>query len=342
MSLKHKVSVIHTFSNKNQAVKYKILQNRVNDNLVELIVSYKSSLNVFKYFQSAKAFYKAYKIAKKRGTITHNFLNVFYPLGIHYPWFKFFSRSKWYALEHWTGYHFNGAPSKRHLGIAQYISHRCQKVLPVSEDLGVAMRSVGIKNISDVVYNVVDTDLFKPSLKKDKSLFTFLHISSLKGEHKNFSMLLKAFAVFENKEKSCLWVINSGDEKPYLSMIKDLGISENVKFFGKQEILQVANQMQVADAFVLSSNFENMPCVIAEALCVGLPVVSTDVGGISEIISDTNGVLVEKGNTLEFAKALDHIVENYENYEASKIAKEATAKFSKQAVLVQMEKALDI
>jgi glycosyltransferase involved in cell wall biosynthesis len=43
-----------------------------------------------------------------------------------------------------------------------------------------------------------------------------------------------------------------------------------------------------ADAFILFSRHENFPCVVIEALCCGLPVVASNVGGIAEAVDETN------------------------------------------------------
>jgi glycosyltransferase involved in cell wall biosynthesis len=252
------------------------------------------------------------------------------------------SRSNWYALEHWTGYHFNGHPSPKHLAVARYISNKIKKVLAVSEDLSQAMTNLGVKNANGVVYNAVNTKYFSFQERQGVEVFTFLHVSSLKGRHKNFEMLLKSLAVIENLPNTKLRVINSGDYQPYLNLIKDLNLLDKVEFMGKMSIDQVALEMQKSNAFVLSSNYENMPCVIEEALCTGLPVLSTDVGGIREIINDKNGILVEKGNHLELAKSMDQIINHYSQYNQSAIAENAKNLFSNEAVLKQIESSLEI
>ena len=75
-----------------------------------------------------------------------------------------------------------------------------------------------------------------------------------------------------------------------------------------------------------------MPCVILEALCCGLPVISSNVGGIAEVIDETNGILVENENTEELAKAMQNLLDNYMVYDRSAIAARATAKFNYDTV----------
>lgn len=68
--------------------------------------------------------------------------------------------------------------------------------------------------------------------------------------------------------------------------------------------------IQLADIFVLPSNYEGVPIVIIDALSYGKPVVSSDVGGISEIVlNDVNGYVVSNNNSL-FSEKIRYILEN--------------------------------
>ena len=68
--------------------------------------------------------------------------------------------------------------------------------------------------------------------------------------------------------------------------------------------------MKDADGFFMFSNYENLPCVIAEALACGLPVLSSDVGGISEHINDSNGLLVQAGDEEALLSAFNSLLNN--------------------------------
>jgi glycosyltransferase involved in cell wall biosynthesis len=73
--------------------------------------------------------------------------------------------------------------------------------------------------------------------------------------------------------------------------------------------------LQLADIFVLPTNYEGLPVAIVEALSYGKPVVASDVGGISEIVlNGQNGYVLENDNQL-FAQKITYILENEEVYQ---------------------------
>lgn len=73
----------------------------------------------------------------------------------------------------------------------------------------------------------------------------------------------------------------------------------------------VEDYLAGADLFALSSDYEGLPLSILEAMAAGLPIVTTNVGGVSDIVTD-NGKLVEKGNVDAFAAAIQQLVVNRE------------------------------
>ena len=84
-----------------------------------------------------------------------------------------------------------------------------------------------------------------------------------------------------------------------------LGLPDELLLAGRRPPSEVADYMRVARCLVLSSHNEGVPNVILEAFASGLPVISTDVGGISEVLNaDFLGELVPPGDAEALADAL--------------------------------------
>jgi len=75
--------------------------------------------------------------------------------------------------------------------------------------------------------------------------------------------------------------------------------------------------------------------VILEALCSGLPVISSRVGGVGEVINDNNGIMVESENVSALAAAMQKMIDDYSQYNREAIATDAAKKFSYETVAKQ-------
>ena len=85
----------------------------------------------------------------------------------------------------------------------------------------------------------------------------------------------------------------------------------NVTNLGKVTNIQKKNLYKYCDAFILPSHYENLPISILEAMASKLPVISTNVGGIPEIIDNgVNGILIPPKNEKELAEAIRNLIEN--------------------------------
>ena len=90
--------------------------------------------------------------------------------------------------------------------------------------------------------------------------------------------------------------------------IESAGLATHVALLGMRD--DVSRLMQAADALVLSSAIEGLPNVVMEALAVGTPVVSTDVGGVRELVADgRTGLLAQPGNHQELAARMRQMME---------------------------------
>jgi glycosyltransferase involved in cell wall biosynthesis len=86
-------------------------------------------------------------------------------------------------------------------------------------------------------------------------------------------------------------------------LASDLGVSSNIVFAGFQS--DVASILAASDVFTLSSLYEGLPVALLEAMAVGCPVVSTDVGGVSQLVRHgETGLLVPPADPAALANAL--------------------------------------
>ena len=90
--------------------------------------------------------------------------------------------------------------------------------------------------------------------------------------------------------------------------------------------------MQKADVLVLFSEMENAPCVISEALCCGLPVISSAVAGIPEMLNIENGLMVDFGDEKGLVVAMAKAIEANGTWDREKIADAAHRIYGVDAV----------
>jgi glycosyltransferase involved in cell wall biosynthesis len=105
-----------------------------------------------------------------------------------------------------------------------------------------------------------------------------------------------------------LAIIGEGELREHLAAYAaDLGVSEYVSLV--RETRTISEFYGALDVFCLSSDSEGIPLTILEAMAAGVPVVSTNVGGISEIVTDAvNGHLVPKGSSELLAKRIGDVL----------------------------------
>lgn len=325
VSLLHKVSVLHIISDENCTKNIQIVSKEVNG--VQTHIGYvKKSLNPI---VKAIRFYKAYKrILQQVGNFDIIHLNELFPFGM----FTFLQKKPFIVTEHWTGYH---EPQSKNIGFWQrYLSKKIVKraytVCPVSKNLKMSMEQLGLQGSYNIVPNVVDTDLFFPTEVKKNLKFNILHISNMIDAHKNTSGLLEAVAKITFDYT--LTLIGEKSSK-YKTLIDTLNITKKVNCIEHLPHSEIPKHLQQADVFLLFSNYENLPCVILESFASGTPVISTNVGGISEFFPKDFGYLIAKNDKVELINKLTkiyntpiNIPKKMHNYSVINFSKESIAK----------------
>lgn len=242
--------------------------------------------------------------------------------------------------EHWTGYFPEDGRYKGILikSLSRRVVKHASAMVTVSNSLKIRMQQLGLTNTYYVIPNVVDTAMFNLSVdKQPDTFFRFIHVSGLDEAQKNVSGIIRTFAeVHKLFPDSTLTIIGDGDAKSDLvRLVSKLELQDSVEFTGQKTGTDLVHLFQKAGAFVLFSNYENLPCVMLEALCCGLPVVATKVGDIAEFINESNGMLVQPHDEKQLGSAMIEMIKNKAKYNAAEIRKAVAGKVNDDAVSKQ-------
>ncbi len=130
---------------------------------------------------------------------------------------------------------------------------------------------------------------------------------------KGLPILLRALEPLKAKyPKIHLTVIGDGQGRKALEkQTRQAGLSDNVSFVGYKSQSEVAEALAASDLFVLPSFAEGVPVVLMEAMAARRPVVTTQIAGIPELVTDgASGLLVPPGNPEALTAAIDKILAN--------------------------------
>lgn len=162
----------------------------------------------------------------------------------------------------------------------------------------------------------------------DNNTYRFIFVGRL--EHpKNPQLLIKQFSQikFQNCE---LHIVGDGYLRSELErLVAGLGIQDRVIFHGKSD--NVKDHLNETDCFVLTSRYEGLPMVILEAGAVGMPVISTPVGAIPELLSEKCGYLTKEE---DICSTMEQVI--YNRFEAratgERLLKKIAAHYSLEAM----------
>lgn len=330
-ALYNDVSVIYVHADENVKEKYEIERSTANNVNTIKVYYRKPKLKIVSLIR----FFNANKLALKQlknPDLIH--VHILTRCGVIALWQKIVRGTPYIITEHWSRYlpgnDFGGFLRKM---MTKFVVKNASTVTTVTENLAKAMQNHGLKNKNyDVLPNVVDVNLFKP-IEKNNSKVKIIHISCFENKSKNISGLIDALSILEsrNVEYQCVFIGEGTD----FEVMKEYAAAKlnplNIRFTGLLQGQALADEMASGDFLVLSSNYENMPVVILEALACGLPVVSTDVGGIKEIVDESCGILVPAKDSERLADAMQTTIMNL-NYDTNTLRDKVLSRYSYEAV----------
>lgn len=196
--------------------------------------------------------------------------------------------------------------------------------------------SAKLQSRTTIIPNPVTDKVFSltPTLKRKR----IIAVGRL-AYQKNYPMMFRAFAkVHHDFPDWQLVVYGNGPQKDEIrGVIERLGMEGHIILAGKSD--HVVEEMNKSSLFVMSSDYEGMSNALLEAVCVGLPVISTDVSGARDLITEgVNGYIVPVGNERALTLALSSMLSSPEKMdEMGRQSKALAPRFREEQIVGQWE-----
>jgi len=201
---------------------------------------------------------------------------------------------------------------------------RAVLAVAISQQVAASFRRLYGLNCSAVVPNGIPVDDYssyrherdrwrqQEGFARDDVLFTC--VGRLETQ-KNPLLLVKAFAEL-NQPRAHLVLLGAGDlQGALVDYVRSRGLERQVHLLGKRN--EVAVCLAASDIFVLASNWEGNPLAVMEGMAAGLPVISTAVGGVPELVEPgKSGVLVAPADCSALTQAMAYLFDGPERRKA--------------------------
>lgn len=203
--------------------------------------------------------------------------------------------------------------------VERWVARRALRVVVPSKYLGriVWVWGVSKKNIT-VIYNGIETEtvglkqVIRGLLRfKGKLIISMGRLVPWKG----FEALIRVHRALKKKfpDLSLLIVGTGPDQKKLENLAQELGVGDSVIFSGNVERAVALRYMRAADVFVLNTHYEGFSHVLLEASSVGVPIVTTKIGGNPELIEDNvNGYLIKPNDEATLAHRIEKLLSSPE------------------------------
>jgi glycosyltransferase involved in cell wall biosynthesis len=168
---------------------------------------------------------------------------------------------------------------------------------------------IGKSNKTEVLYNPCPQIIKSTEHKKQNIILFAGTLMQLKG----YEDLLKAFASLKECKDWILVFAGNGEIAKAEKLSKELGIEKRVRFLGWVNGDEKDKIFREASIFCLPSYAEGFPMAVLDAWAYGIPVVTTPVGGIPDIVKDSvNGLLFQPGDIEKLSQQLEKLIQDKE------------------------------
>ena len=238
---------------------------------------------------------------------------------------------------------------KTYAPVVAFSINKSDAITAVSENLrDETYKTFKIEKQIEVIHNFVDVERFhrKPidAFKKviaPNGERILLHASNFR-KIKRVQDVVKIFHEVNKHLPSKLLFVGDGPERATAEQLcRQLGVCDDVRFVGKQE--QMEDILAIADLFLLTSEYESFGLAALEAMAAGAPVVSTNAGGLGEImVQGVTGFMSNVGDVESMSRQAIEVLQNDERLEQFKRdAAEHANKFDISNIIPLYEKLYD-
>lgn len=240
--------------------------------------------------------------------------------------------------------------SNRYHNYANKAAKECKKIIAISDDSKQRLIKIygKYKDKISIIPNGYNPNLF---YREKYSKEEFLKLFNINGKYdkiicfagrldtnKGIDILLNSAKIYDRDNVLTL-IAGYGSEYQHLvSLRRKLGL-KNVVFLGNQCQENLRKMYSVSDVCAVPSRQEAFGLVALEAIACGTPVVATNQGGMVDFITKDVGMLVDKENPNELAKAINKILNEEKVFDKEYLQKYAKDNYSQE---IFMDKLIDI
>jgi len=329
-SRKHKLKMfLDTRAKKNIMLAIALMEyNRYRiKNTIKQYIRLNRTPDVVVFHGDYEAYYY-YKLGQKGNTACF-FHSDCLPMEMYYQYYPILRGSN-YAEKQVRDYQYVVEKVDRCVFICKKGKENMNKLFPVS----ISKSALVVNGIEDFSESQIK-ELNKISINRNDNRIKMVCVGSV-SIRKGQRIILEALSKLpiNTQERYYLEIIGEGSDLDYCKQfVIDNGLENTVVFLGAIPNIEVCKYLAKDDVFVLMSNNEGLPISIIEALRSGLAVLSTNVSGIPELVTNHNGVLVDVS-----ADSLYKVLQDPDYYDWKRMGKASRELFEQQFTFERMLK----
>ena len=224
--------------------------------------------------------------------------------------------------------------------ITKFSIEKSDGITGVSQDVRRDTYEVfGVSNEIRVIYNFVNTEIYRPMQNRPNDEKRLMHISNFRPV-KRVTDCVRILAEVLKATSAHLYMVGNGPDRPEAHRLaRDLGVERAVTFLGKQDhVERLFPRMHV---LLMPSEMESFGLGALEGMACGVPPVATRVGGLPELVTDgVDGFLETVGDIAAQSRRVVELLTNEDQHRTMAEAARRTAveRFASAAIIPQYEK----